>query len=80
MEVFTLQNLFDLNIEKKCKILKIMVDASMKRRLIDIGLTPESTVSCVGRSPLGDPKAFLIGGAVIALRKEICEKIIVGAV
>ena len=75
-----MQNLFDLNIGQKCKILKIMVDASMKRRLIDIGLTPESTVSCVGLSPLGDPKAFLIGGAVIALRKEICEKIIVGAV
>ena len=80
MEVFTLQSLFDLNIGQKCKILKIFVDDSLKRRLIDIGLTPKSTVSCVGQSPLGDPKAFLIGGAVIALRKEICEKIIVGAV
>ena len=75
-----MQSLFDLNIGQKCKILKIFVDDSLKRRLIDIGLTPKSTVSCVGQSPLGDPKAFLIGGAVIALRKEICEKIIVGAV
>lgn len=75
-----MQSLFDLNIGQKCKILKIFVDDSLKRRLIDIGLTPESMVSCVGQSPLGDPKAFLIGGAVIALRKEICEKIIVGAV
>lgn len=75
-----MQSLFDLNIGQKCKILKIFVDDSLKRRLIDIGLTPESTVSCVGQSPLGDPKAFLIGGAIIALRKEICEKIIVGAV
>ena len=75
-----MKNLFDLNIGQKCKILKILVDDSLKRRLIDIGLTPESMVSCVGQSPLGDPKAFLIGGAVIALRKEICEKIIVGAV
>lgn len=75
-----MQSLFDLNIGQNCKILKIFVDDSLKRRLIDIGLTPESTVRCVGQSPLGDPKAFLISGAVIALRKEICEKIIVGAV
>ena len=80
MEVFTLESLFDINIGEKCRVLEILVEGSLKRRLIDIGLTPKSIVCCVGRSPLGDPKAFLIGGAVIALRKEICEKIKVGAV
>ena len=80
MEVFTLQSLFNLNVGQNCKILKIFVDDSLKRRLIDIGLTPESEVCCVGQSPLGDPKAYLIQGAVIALRREICENIIVGAV
>ena len=75
-----MQSLFNLNVGQNCKILKIFVDDSLKRRLIDIGLTPESEVCCVGQSPLGDPKAFLIGGAVIALRREICEKIKVSAV
>lgn len=75
-----MENLFDINIGQNCKILEILTDAPIKRRLIDIGLTPESKIYCVGQSPLGDPKAFLIGGAVIALRKEICEKIKVGAV
>lgn len=80
MEVFALENLFNLQVGQKCKILNILIDGPLKRRLIDIGLTPDSTVCCVGQSPLKDPKAFLIQGAVIALRKEICEKITVGAV
>ena len=74
-----MQNLFDINIGQNCKILEILTDRTIKRRLIDIGLTPDCVVKCVGKSPLGDPKAFLISGAVIALRKEICEKIKVGA-
>ena len=72
-----MQNLFDINIGQNCKILKINADDQIKGRLFDIGLIPESLVTCVGKSPLGDPKAFLIGGAVIALRKEICQKILV---
>jgi ferrous iron transport protein A len=34
-------------------------------------------VECVGESPAGDPKAFLIRGAVIALRSEDSKKVIV---
>lgn len=75
-----MESLFDINVGQQCKILNIMIDGPLKRRLIDIGLTPNSTVCCVGQSPLKDPKAFLIRGAVIALRQEICEKITVRAV
>ncbi len=75
-----MESLFDLNVGQKCRILSILVESPLKRRLIDIGLTPEGEVCCVGQSPLGDPKAYLIQGAVIALRKEICQNIIVGAV
>lgn len=42
----------------------------MRRRLQDIGLIRGTTVECVGRSPLGDPAAFRIRGAVIALRNR----------
>ena len=70
-----MQNLFDINVGQNCKVLKISANDKIKRRLIDIGLTPEAKIACIGVSPLGDPKAFIINGAVIALRKEICEKI-----
>ncbi len=40
----------------------------MRRRLQDLGLVIGTHIRCVGRSPMGDPAAFLIRGAVIALR------------
>ena len=40
----------------------------MRRRLLDLGLIPETEVTCLGRSPGGDPAAYLIRGAVIAIR------------
>lgn len=50
---------------------------SMRRRLLDIGLTEGTEVECVGRSPCGDPSAYLIRGAVIAIRSEDCINIII---
>lgn len=50
---------------------------SMRRRLLDIGLIENTRVECVGRSPGGDPSAFLIRGAVIALRARDCGSIII---
>ena len=49
----------------------------MRRRLLDIGLIENTEVTCVGRSHGGDPAAFLIRGAVIALRRADCKKILV---
>lgn len=40
----------------------------MRKRLQDMGLIEGTAVRCLQRSPLGDPTAFLIRGAVIALR------------
>ena len=70
-------NLFELQSGEKCLIDKITITGSMRRRLLDLGLTPNTKVECVGKSPLGDPKAFLIRGAVIALREETCQKIFI---
>ena len=55
----------------------LLATGSMRRRLLDIGLIENTQVECIGRSPLGDPSAFLIRGAVIALRGEDCENILV---
>ncbi len=42
----------------------------MRRRLQDIGLIEGTKVEMYTKSPSGDPIAFLIRGAVIALRTE----------
>lgn len=49
---------------------KLCNENSIKRRLQDIGLVKGTVVECVGISPLGDPTAYLIRGAVIAIRNE----------
>ena len=40
------------------------------RRLRDLGLIEGTKVKCVLKSPLGDPSAYKIRGAVIAIRRE----------
>jgi len=42
---------------------------NLSGRLRDLGFTPGSTITLTGISPLGDPLAFRIRGAVIALRR-----------
>ena len=41
----------------------------IRRRLRDLGLIEGTAVTCLGRSPLGDPAAFAVRGAAIALRR-----------
>ena len=53
----------------------LQTTGSMRRRLMDIGLIPDTRVECLGRSPGGDPSAFLVRGAVIAIRSEDCAGI-----
>lgn len=48
---------------------------SMRRRFQDIGLCENTSVECVGKSPFGDPSAYLIRGAVIAIRACDCAGI-----
>lgn len=45
------------------------------RRLMDIGLIKGTTVKCVLKSPLGNPAAYKIRGAVIAIRDEDAKNI-----
>ena len=58
-------------------IKQLNINGSMRRRLLDIGLIDGTKVACVGKSVLGDPSAFLIRGAVIAIRSEDCKNILI---
>lgn len=61
----------------RASVYALMSTGSMRRRLLDIGLIKDTVVECVGRSPGGDPSAYLIRGAVIAIRTEDCRDILV---
>jgi DtxR family Mn-dependent transcriptional regulator len=46
-----------------------------RRRLLDLGVVPGTTIRAELRSPAGDPTAYRIRGAVVALRKVQAEMI-----
>ena len=55
---------------QKGTVIAVDSEETMRRRLQDLGLIKGTEVICIGESPLGDPVAYLIRGAVIALRSE----------
>ncbi|WOC33418.1 MULTISPECIES: FeoA family protein [Caproicibacterium] len=52
------------------RVAALTATGPMRRRLQDIGLIQGTKVCCVLQAPSGDPTAYAIRGAVIALRKE----------
>ena len=65
-----------LNIDEEAVVAKI---GEKSRRLKDLGLVEGTKVKCVLRSPLGDPYAYKIRGAGVAIRKEDASQIMVEA-
>ena len=49
----------------------------VRRRLLDLGLIGRTSVLALRKSPSGDPTAYQIRGAVIALRKDEAVNILV---
>jgi DtxR family Mn-dependent transcriptional regulator len=46
-----------------------------RRRLQDLGLTPDAQVEAALENPFGDPRAFRVRGTLIALRRQQAERI-----
>lgn len=47
------------------------------RRLKDLGMVKGTRIKCVLKSPLGDPAAYKVRGAVVAIRDEDASGILV---
>jgi len=72
-----IKSLKDLKQGQKAKVKSILSTGSIRRRLQDIGLIEGTDVECLQKSPAGDPVAYLIRGAVIALRSEDSSNVLV---
>lgn len=51
-----------------------------KARMEELGLLPETELSCLYCAPHASPAAYAVGGAVFALRKKDAAQIVVEAV
>ena len=56
---------------------KLLSTGTLRRRMLDLGLVNGTPVEALQKSPSGDPTAYFIRGAVIALRSEDAGKILV---
>lgn len=62
---------------ENARVTNLLSTGSMRRRLQDIGLVEGTRIECLQKSPAGDPIAYLIRGAVIALRSEDSRNVLI---
>lgn len=60
-------------------IMDIKASNTIKRRLLDLGVINGVCITPILKSPLNDPRAYLVKGSVIALRNGDSKNIIVSA-
>jgi len=72
--------LHELPIGSFGKVKKLTAEGSTRRRMLDLGLIYDTTVESLIKSPAGDPIAYQIRGAVIALRSEEASTILVESI
>lgn len=68
-------SLSDLLLNENGIIDNIKCDGNIKRRLLDLGLVKGTNIVPVLVSPSNDPRAFVVRGSVIAIRREDTDNI-----
>lgn len=64
-----------LPLGKTGRVVSLLTDAQARRRLIDLGIVNGTQILPLYKSPSGNPRAYLVRGAVIALRADTAGKI-----
>jgi ferrous iron transport protein A len=59
------------------RVKSLTAEDHSRRRMLDLGLISGTVVEALRQSPSGDPVAYQIRGAVIALRSEEAANILV---
>ncbi|SFC68901.1 FeoA family protein [Clostridium uliginosum] len=65
----------DAKLSSTVKVINIDAQGDLRRRFFDLGIIEGTSIEVLYSSPFGDPTAYLIRGAVIAIREEDGEKI-----
>lgn len=66
-----------LTVGERSRVRALAIEGREQRRLQELGFVPGAAVRALHRAPFGDPVAYGICGAVIALRRETAEHIII---
>ena len=67
----------DLKIGRSGLVLTVGGEKMLRRRLLEMGITPRTTVMVRKTAPMGDPIELYLRGYALSLRLEDAEKITV---
>lgn len=67
--------LSELPLNRSALIVSVECKDSIINRIYDFGIVKDTIITAIFKSPLGDPKAYLIKNTIVALRNDDCEKI-----
>ena len=71
----TAATLAGLQLRQTATIREIAGSDSITMRLLEMGLIPGTTVTLVGKAPLGDPLEFELRGYRLSLRKSEAQRV-----
>ena len=74
MESMTLK---DVKIGKTVRVVKLMGEGALKRRIMDMGITKGVEIYVRKVAPLGDPIEIMVRGYELSIRKEDAEIVVV---
>jgi len=67
----------DLPIGRSAVVLTVGGEKTLRRRLLEMGITPRTSVTVKKAAPMGDPIELFLRGYVLSLRLADAEKITV---
>jgi Fe2+ transport system protein FeoA len=70
----------DLTVGKSGRVLSVGGEKVLRRRLLDMGITPRTVITVKKIAPMGDPIELLLRGYVLTLRLEDAERITIEGV
>jgi Fe2+ transport system protein FeoA len=60
----------ELPLGQTAKVVKLRGAPAVRRRLMEMGLTPAAVVEAIRRAPMGDPLDVKVRGYHLSLRRE----------
>ena len=65
----------ELGIGKSGKVISVEGEKALRRRLLDMGITPRTVVTKRKAAPMGDPVEIYLRGYLLTIRLSDAEKI-----
>ena len=67
----------DLRPGKSGRVTQVGSEKILRRRLLEMGITPGTVITVKKAAPMGDPIELLLRGYVLSLRLDEAEKIMI---